>query len=260
MKLISAAIVGAFLVSSSLGGNTQDQSAEAKPKTYEVISIKPSKRDEMGQSMAGLPDGFRDINVRFVQLVRGAYDVHTDSQMVGLPSWAKSDKYDVEARVDANTAVEWNKLSNKERWKQHQAMMQALLADRCKLKVHFETKDLPVYDLVIAKRGSKLKEAAPDETPMEVVNGGSATVRAMSIDALVSMFSGRDGRLIIDKTGLGDKKFDFDLKWSSDDAKDTEPDPPLFTALEEQLGLKLVADKASEKVLIIDSMERPSPN
>ena len=243
--------------------SSQDQTlvgSDTKTKTYEVISIKPSQPGARGGSMAGLPDGFRDINVRFDTLVRGAYGIVTEYQITGLPSWAKSDKYDVEAKVDAKTADEWSKLSGKERWKQEQILMQALLADRCKLKVHFETKDLPVYNLVIAKGGLKLKDAASDEKPTETMNGGSATVRAMSIEALVFMFSGKDGRPIIDKTGLGDKRFDFDLKWSSDDATDSESAPPLFTALEEQLGLKLEADKASEKVLVVDYMEKPSPN
>jgi uncharacterized protein (TIGR03435 family) len=234
--------------------------SDAKPKTYEVVSIKPSQPEARGGSMAGLPDGFRDINVRFATLVQGAYDVVTEDQVTGLPSWAKSDKYDVEAKVDPSTANEWSKLSNKERWKQEQILMQALLADRCKLKVHFETKNMPVYELVVAKGGLKLKDAAPDEKPMEAVNGDSAIVRAMSIEALVYMFSGRDGRLIVDKTGLGDKKFDFELKWSDNNSDSVESAPSLFTALEEQLGLKLVSSKAPGKVLVIDHMEKPSPN
>jgi uncharacterized protein (TIGR03435 family) len=101
-------------------------------------------------------------------------------------------------------------LTNVERWKQEQPMLQSLLADRCKLKVHFETKELPVYDLVIARGGLKMNEATPDEKFMERATEGKLTGRAMPIDSLVVVLPA-DGRLIVDKTGLGEKRFDFDL-------------------------------------------------
>lgn len=106
--------------------------------------------------------------------------------VLGMPSWAKSDLYDIEAKADWETAQGWKNLSIKERWKQEQPMMQSMLAERCKLKVHFETKELPAYDLVIAKGGLKMKEAAPDERTMEQATGESLTVRAMSIEDLLT--------------------------------------------------------------------------
>ena len=139
--------------------------------------------------------------------------------------------------------------------------MQSILADRCQFKAHQETKELPVYDLVIARGGLKMKEAPPNETSMEMMSGDQMTVHAMTIDTTVSTFAGTVGRIIVDKTGLGDKKFDFELKWTPDDRSSADDSAPsLLTALEEQLGLKLVPARGPVEVLIIDHMERPSPN
>ena len=146
-------------------------------------------------------------------------------------------------------------------------MIQSLLADRCKLKVHRETRELPVYDLVIAKGGLKMKEAPAKERGFYTWNGGSLgstiTVHATSIDSLTSDLAATVGRIIIDKTGLGDKKFDFELKWTPDlqrAANTVDAGPSIFTAFEEQLGLKLVSSKGPVEILVIDHMETPSPN
>jgi uncharacterized protein (TIGR03435 family) len=232
-----------------------------KPDVYEIVSIKPSEPGRSAGLMEILPNGFRNIAFPLKSLVYSAYDIINGNQVAGLPSWAESDPYDVEVKVDADTADAWKKLGDKGRWKQEQPMLQALLADRCKLKVHFETKELPVFNLVIAKSGLKMKEAKPDEPVSELATGGRLTVHAMAIDSLVYSFSGTDGRLIVNKTGLGEKRFDFDLQWTPDnEAMTADSGPSLFTALEEQLGLKLVPSKGPVNVLVIDHMEKPSPN
>jgi uncharacterized protein (TIGR03435 family) len=240
------------------------QAATDKGHAFEVVSIKP---DRSGTSGGGtrLPDGFRDTGVVFATLVRDAYDVG-EYQVVGMPAWAKSDPYNVEARVDSDNAEQWKKLTRKERAVQERPMLQIMLADRCRLKVHQETKEMPVYDLVIAKGGLKMKEAAPNEQTPEGVSGGRLTgqrltARAQATDNLLAIISGTDGRLVVDKTGLGEKRFDFDLKWTPEDAN-TTPDsgPLLFTALEEQFGLKLVPSEGLVNVLVIEHMERPSSN
>ena len=239
--------------------------SSATPHAYEVVSIKPHNSGSRGGSMQSLPDGFRWTNLPISSLIRGAYEVYMESQIVGLPGWADSEPYDIEARVDADTAEAWRKLTYKERWKQEQPMMQAVLADHCKLKAHLETRELPVYDLVIAKGGLKMKDAPAGEKTLEtMMSAGTMSAHALSVNAIVGGFSGTDGRMIVDKTGLGDKKFDFELKWMPDNqrAADASADagPDLFTAVEEQLGLKLVPDKAPVDVLVIDHIERPSAN
>lgn len=238
--------------------------SSAKPRTFEVVSIKPDNSEIPGASMRALPDGFRWKNFPVSTWLRSAYGVIMDSQIVGLPGWADTELYDIEAKADADTAEAWKKLTYKERWKQEQPMLQALLADRCQLKVHRETRELPVYDLVIAKSGLKMKEAPADEKDAETMGGGKMIGRALSTDTLVIGFSGMDGRMIIDKTGLGGKKFDFALTWTPDDrrAADASPDagPDFFTALEEQLGLKLVPSRGPVEVIVIDHIEKPSEN
>lgn len=234
---------------------------------YEVVSIKPSMAGNDNSSWQGLPDGFRITNMPLRSLVYSAYDIIMKSQVTGLPGWAETDRYDIEAKVDADTADAWKKLSFKERDNLEQPMMQSLLADRCRFRAHRETKDLPVYDFVIAKGRSKMKKASADEEGFYTWNGSSSgytiTAHATSIDSLADSLSGTVGRVIIDKTGLGDKKFDFELKWTPDSqraADAAEIGPSIFTALEEQLGLKLVPSKGPVQTLVIDHMERPSAN
>jgi uncharacterized protein (TIGR03435 family) len=242
----------------------QPEAAPTPPPAYEIVSIKPDKSGSPGQYFQDLPNGFRWTNLPVKAWVRNAYGVIMDSQIVGLPGWTDTEPYDIEARADGETAEGWKKLSYKERWKREQPMIQAILADRCQLKVHRETRDLPVYDLVIAKGGLKMKEAPADENDAEMISGSKMTARALSTDTLVSAFSGMVGRMIVDKTGLGEKKFDFELTWTPDErrAADSAADagPSFFTALEEQLGLKLVPSRGPVEVIVIDHIEKPSAN
>ena len=237
----------------------QDAATDGKAKTYEVVSIKPSQFATSAGTQE-LPDGFRYTNMALDTFIDGAYDMENGDHVIGMPSWAKSEHYDIEAKVDPDTAETWKSLSDKERWTQEQPMQQALLADRCKLKTHFETREMQAYDLVIAKGGVKIKEATPEEKPTGHMSDGEITARAMRIDNLIAALP-KDGRLIVDKTGLGDKKLDFDLKWTPVNSQfQTDSGPSLFTALEEQLGLRLVSSKAMGRVLVIDHVERPTPN
>ena len=248
-----------LLITSAIGAAPQS-APPATPKTYEVVSIKPTDPDTQSGSTQDLPDGFRYLNMRIEILVEGAYGIPNGDHVIGMPSWAKSQGYDITAKVDTATAEAWKNLSTKERLKQEQPMLQAMLADRCKLKVHIETKELPAYDLVIAKGGLKIKEAPSDEKGTERSSDGNLVARAMLIENLIYSIPA-DGRLIFDKTGLGEKKFDFDLKWTPENRLNNgDSGPSLFTALEEQLGLKLVPSKAPGKILVIDHIEKPSPN
>jgi uncharacterized protein (TIGR03435 family) len=257
-----AAVISQYTAAIGGAQEKSTQSSSNEVHTYEVVSIKPNKA---GTLSAGgtrvLPDGFEYMNIPFSIFVKGAYGLNLDSQVAGLPGWAREENYDIVAKVDAETAEKWKKLSRKERREEEQPMKQSILADRCQFRAHEETRELPVYDLVIAKGGLNMKEAPPNETPMVMMSGDQMTVHAMKIDTIASTFGGTVGRMIVDKTGLVDKKFDFELKWTPDDrppADDSEPS--LFTALEEQLGLKLVSAKGPVEVLIIDHIERPSPN
>jgi uncharacterized protein (TIGR03435 family) len=243
-----------------------------KPLAYEVVSIKPSN-PEAHSGMRNLPEGFAWTHTPLFSLLQGAYGVYMDNQFSGLPNWVKDERYDIEAKADAATAERWKSLPRGGRSQEEQLMMQSILAERCQLKTREETKELPVYELVLAKGGLKLKEAPPDEPFSARISRGRMTAHAMKISTIVGQFGGTDGRLAIDKTGLGDTKYDFDLTWTPQDPRVTDqraPDQPataaddappsLYTALEEQLGLKLVPAKSQLKVVIVDHIERPSPN
>jgi uncharacterized protein (TIGR03435 family) len=149
-------------------------------------------------------------------------------------------------------------------------MQQSLLADRFKLKTHYETKEMPMYELVPAKSGPKLSKAPSSVTTAAQFSIGNSMIRskAMTMDVLTQILESRPeigGRLIVNKTGLSGL-YDLSLKWAPTTANvggASTPDadgPSLFTAIEEQLGLKLVPTKGPGQVLVIDHIERPSEN
>lgn len=262
---LSLTILGLLVLGYDCTVAAQEHSSASeatKPKAFEVVSIKPNKEGTSG-GVQELANGERYVNTTLNVLVEGAYGRFSENEVLGMPSWAKSERYDIDLRIDANTANEWKNLSDKERFEQEQAMLQSMLADRCQLKAHLETKELPVYELVVAKGGLRMKEAAAGEEFSGGFRTGEITGRAMRIQELTRGLPS-DGRSILDKTGLGDKKFDFDLKWTPENRIESgesgESGPSLFTALEEQLGLKLISSKAPAKVCVIDHLERPTPN
>jgi uncharacterized protein (TIGR03435 family) len=250
--------------------------AKAHP-VYDTVSIKPSSPDDRDYGWNELPNGLDFKNGTLSWLIYSAYGITLDSQISGLPEWTKTDHYSVSARVDEDTAAAWKNLSSKELAKQRQLMLQAMFADRCQLKMRSEVKELPVYDLVIAKGGIKMKEAAPDEKESSLwktrswwsaAGPGDAqtitnTTQAGTAQELAESLARPAGRLVVDKTGLGDKKFDFELKWSSGDVPDSDAadaGPSLFKALEEQLGLQLVPAREPVETFVVEHIEKPSPN
>jgi uncharacterized protein (TIGR03435 family) len=197
-------------------------------------------------------------------LIEIAYGLHIGSEdrVVGGPGWVDSDadRYEVLAKIDDAAFAALQKMPAAEQQRQVQLMEQALLADRFKLKVHFETREMPVYALVIAKGGAKLAEAKPGEVARLTGTGdGESNVlvgQALTMNALArSPLLRPEGRMVLDKTGLTGA-YDFTLKSSNGAAEG----PSLFTAMEEQLGLKLVSEKAPLEVIVVDQIERPGEN
>jgi bla regulator protein BlaR1 len=199
-------------------------------------------------------------------LIEIAYGLPIGSELrvVGGPEWIDSDvdRYEVTGKIDDAMFAAMQKMPAKEQTRQIQLMEQALLADRFKLKVHFETRELPVYALVVAKGGSKLATAKPDEVARLTGTGdGQNNVLAgqgLTMALLVrSPLLRPGGRMVVDQTGLTGT-YDFTLKSSTGDADGSGPS--LFTAMEEQLGLKLVSTKAPVEVIVVDHVERPDAN
>jgi uncharacterized protein (TIGR03435 family) len=243
-----------------------------KASAYDVITVKPSKPS------AGLdfwsrwsPDGISMTGATVQTLIIESYDILTPDQIANLPAWASSDRFDIEAKMDEDAMAAIKKLPDAEQSHQHQLMMQSLLADRFQLRVHHATKMLPVYDLVVAKGGLKLKETAEDENSGWSKGRGSYSGHRISTDDLVFILSNEVGRIIVDKTGLAGK-YDIALKWTPDEmaasaGQQANASPPaadappsIFTALEEQLGLKLESAKGPVDTIVVDHVEKPSEN
>ncbi len=248
--------------------------ADNSPKlAYSVTSIKPSNPDGHANGFFSMPwgavtDRFTARNMNLAGLLRAAYGVPLgaeDSRITGAPAWAKSEEFDVDAQIDGATVEALKKLSPEQRLLAQQQMLQQLLADRCKLAAHHETRDLPIYTLVIAKNGPRLQSAKPGEKYTSTLSGPgrvqSLTAQAATLVRLVQRLEVALGRPVVDKTGLTGE-YDCKVEWTSDDGQDGSSDLPssIFTAMEEQAGLRLVAGKGPVEVIVIDRLERPDAN
>lgn len=265
---------------------SQSASAPVLPKfEYEVASIKLDQSDHTSSMTNNPADGFVATNISLKGLILNAYGI-LDFQIVGGPDWINSERYVIDAKMDAETADSLQKLKLEDRIRARQQMLQALLADRLKLTIHRETRDLPVYFLVVAKNGSKLQQAKPGDTYANGVKGrggpvgqgmgsttgrftSSATAQGVPLSNLTAFLAGPLGRPVLDRTGLTGN-FDFALKFAvarpgPDDTLNGRPMPDsdlpfLFEAIQEQLGLKLEPGKGPVEVIVIDHVERPSGN
>jgi bla regulator protein blaR1 len=198
------------------------------------------------------------------------------SRILGAPSRVKTQRFDIEAKVAEADVPKLDKLTVEQRG----LMLRPLLEDRFNLKFHQETKDLPVDALVIAKGGSKMKQSTSDNpiaNGLRLMGAGHLESKGVSIEFLAQVLSRQLGRSVLDETGLTGK-YDYTLEWLPDAAPpmagggesgqpgNLNAPPPdssgssLFTALQEQLGLKLESQKGPVSVIVIDHIEEPSPN
>jgi uncharacterized protein (TIGR03435 family) len=228
---------------------------------YEVATIKPWNGTGFGlplriyiQSAFGIP-------------------LNTTAYMIG-PDWVSSAKYVIQAKPPDSMLDAMQTMSAEQRRRETGLMEQSLLADRFKLKAHFENREMPVYQLVPAKGGPTLKETTDSIKGNGQLRIGASAIRgnAVPMHELISVLEGVPdigGRVVIDKTGLTGA-YDFSLKWapmqaaavpSSGTASTPNAEgPSFFKAVEEQLGLKLVPAKGQGQVLVIDRIEQPTEN
>jgi uncharacterized protein (TIGR03435 family) len=240
--------------------------ANANP-SFEVATIKPSKPDDQRKAFIVQGNRFQIINQPLVQILCFAYDVQA-KQLIGLPPWAETDKYDIDGKPDGEGAP------NGKQWK---TMIQKMVAERFRLTFHPDKKELSVYVLSVAKGGPKLtkSEGDPNGLPGLFFRGrlGDLGVRnANMADFTGLMQSAVLDRPVVNQTGLTGR-FDFTLNWTPDDSQfqgmgakippptDGANQPPnLYTAIQEQIGLKLEATKAPADVMVIDHVDKPSEN
>jgi uncharacterized protein (TIGR03435 family) len=233
---------------------------------YDVAAIKPAKPAD-GSRMLFLMDRLSAQGVTLQTLIKQAYGVE-DDQILEAPKWVTSQTYDIEAKVDNVDQATLKSLSPE----QYKEMLQAFLKDRFQLKTHSEKKELSVLALVVAKDGPKLKPATPGETYPDGIKGpdgklghagmmrwgrGQLLGQGISIGSLVPALTQQLGRIVQDKTGLTGA-YDIDLHWSDDVGSSDSTSPSIFTALQEQLGLKLQSEKAPVAVLVIDHAAQPA--
>jgi len=264
--------------------------AQTNRPSFEVASIKPNSSGQRGGAVDAAGNRFVATNVTLLTLLHFAYrpldrTPFLNDQIVGLPGWAMADRFDIQAKAEGGGRMGEDQI---------QRLLQELLAERFALKLHYETRNLPVYELVVSKAGKM--HPATDQTPATVtrqqppsgvINDASLPPRgtgrmkmtdsgvivvatAVPIATLIGMLQGQFDRAILNKTGLNGL-FDIRLEFARES---TTPAPiqqnagiptlstgaTVYAAIEEQLGLKLRAVKAALPLLVVDSLEKPTPN
>jgi bla regulator protein blaR1 len=235
--------------------------------TFEVASIKPNTSGERWESVSPVTGGkLTAKNVTVGWLVKTAYHVEP-FQIAGLPAWANTERFDVLARAaDAHTTPE-----------QLRQMIRTLLADRFQMAMHKENREQPTYSLVVARNGAKLKKAAKDvcaESTMEHPCGGFRIYKrsqmwgeTVTVQQFAAELTYMMGRMVVDKTGIPGL-FDIRVEWTPEqfgpepgaEVKPEEANATLFTSVQEQLGLRLVSEKAPVETIVVDRVSRPAAN
>lgn len=247
--------------------------------TYEVASIKPSGPDFRGTSIQIQPGGGLRVSGGTLKLlITLAYDVR-EFQVSGGPGWIDSEHYDIMAKTDHASASDPSQMTDDQRKTTQEQMrqrLQALLAERFQLTIHREKTEQSAYALVVARSGSKLQPAAVKEgeraRPMMRMGRGQLSGQGVPLDMLVTSLSSQLGHPVLDRTGLTGN-FDFTLEWTPDPGQPSGPPgadvhgppvdpngPSIFTAVQEQLGLRLESQKGLVEKIVVDRVERPSGN
>ena len=254
-------------------------------KAFDVATIKPSNAmNPPPESINVQPDCFQASGMTLKELIKVAWDLNygADDQVSGGPPWVSTTRFDLYAKEDAALTAEITALPQREQGKEIRAMLRDLITQRFHLVIHHETRQLSVYELVVAKGGPKMLPAAdtppakstdtsvPPEKPRRWIRfAGVGKLEGFGADTetlitALSMQPEVGARLVLDKTGLTGN-YDFTLKWTPDiflsaNESASTAGPSLFTALQEELGLRLDSAKAPVDRIVIDQVTQPSAN
>jgi uncharacterized protein (TIGR03435 family) len=277
LKLAAALFFAILATNDALSqqGTIPAQGADAEPTTpprFDVISVKPNKTaDTMSRARLDA-DGLAAENVTVHMLLLESYQLNED-QLLGEPAWAKTDRFDIHAKVAGPDVAKLAKLSTKDR----RSMFRQVLAEQFQLTTHVETRQLPVYVVTVAKGGPKFKQHVPDPAHPERENGsgwfswgrGKLVAQGPTMAYFLFALSLELRHTFVDKTGLTGN-YDFSLEWTPDDMLapsqgnsdgalpvEGNSGPSIFTAIPEQLGLRLESTKGPVQVLVIDHVARP---
>ena len=258
---MNRAAVIVFVAVASTASFAQSPPSPSPEPAFDVASIKPNRSGESGSGSTTRKGGYLGTNVSLHQLVTEAYGLRP-FQVTGGPGWIKLDRFDINARAPEGAT---GRLA---------PMLRTLLADRFKLRVHTETKEQQVYALVLARPDRRLGPKLTASTQecgagaacgMNMNTSGTTGILkgvAQPLSRLATALSGYgvDG-LVFDRTGLTGN-FDIELQWTPENLRaiSAGEGPSLFTALQEQLGLKLESARGPVEYLVIDSAELPTPD
>jgi uncharacterized protein (TIGR03435 family) len=229
-----------------------------KQPAFDVTSVKQNTSGEIG--MGGPGDRFQNGQFRLTnrplrQLIREAFRIRRTDDLIGGPAWLDADRWDIAGKKESVSGDVW-------------PMVRTLLADRFKLVTHYETREVPIYALVIARRDGRLGPSLrPTAEPASLrIAPGLFSGRAPIAMLVDGVLSSAVQRAVVDRTGLTGA-YEIELHWTPDGPPalpgDAPPPPAsdapsIFTALQEQLGLKLESDRGPVQVLVIDHVERPT--
>lgn len=250
---------------------------------YDVVSIKPNNSQSKSFVFSFPGDGISAKNVPLRLLVQYAFGFTDSTRFSQMPSWLDSEKYDIEAKVDPSMRETLAKLSREERNPIRHQMIQALLTDRMGFAFHHETRELRVYSLTVAEGGSKLQASKPTAADPNLRWGGVWSTsphdgvvilsgQRIDVESLARMLTLHSHRIVTDKTIGLTGRYDITLRFVPQDGQVEMPGgltpveapdplgPDLFSAVKDQLGLKLQPGKGPVEIIVIDHIERPSRN
>jgi len=239
------------------------QAVTALPQ-FEVAAIKPAKPGDGNHSWNNSTDRVSIENYTLRRLISVAYDLKSESQVLGGPKWIGRRAFDISAKIDDADVAKMRKMDSHARRAERNRMLQELLADRFGLKVKRSTRKMPVFALVVLNSGAKVTLAKDQNATYNELSGynGRMTAVNISMDDLAHDLGTLDevgGRVVLNRTDLAGV-YDFKMNFSRDHGNGIPPDaayPGLFTALKEQLGLELKPETAPVEVIIVDAATEP---
>jgi uncharacterized protein (TIGR03435 family) len=246
----------ALIAAASLAGAQQP----ARKVQFEEASVKPGDPNARGSHTNTSPGRFSAVNTTLKRLIGQAYNVEP-YQIEGGPKWIELDKFTVVAKLEDEDA---KSPSGEERGRILDAALQDLLETRFHLQSHRESKTMPCFALVVAKGGPKLLAVEPKDGSSWNSSRGLLTAKRISMEGLAAFLAGVTERPVKDRTGLN-LVYELKLEWTPENAGgEPKPEPStapsIFTALQEQLGLKLETIKAPVEMLVVDRAEKPAEN
>ena len=259
-------VVAALAVGATLGVNARAQGAAAQPTMmakdadpdWEVVTVKPTDSDDPSSGFQVLGRKIFMERESVAAMVEFGYGIHA-KQLADIPEWAETVRWNIEGVPN---------MPGKPNMQQYEALVRKVLAERFGLKVHTEQRELPVYALRVAKDGPKVVESKGDANGAldmhDRINGGQRRIQVTngSIADIALVLKFYTDRPIVDQTGLKGR-YDSQLAWTFDETRaptDGSAAPSLFTAVQEDMGLKLEPVKAQADVVVIDKVERPAAN